>query len=108
MRIAVTSQNFKTVTGHAGKARRFLVYEVGADGALREVERLDLPKDMSIHETGPEAPHPLDGCDIVVTGSCGEGFPRKMARRNIRVFTTDLTDPAEAAEAAAASAQTVH
>jgi hypothetical protein len=30
MRIAVTSQNFRTVTGHAGRARRFIVSE--ADG----------------------------------------------------------------------------
>lgn len=42
MRIAVTSQNFKTVTGHAGKSRRFLIYEArpGAD----PVDRFDLPR----------------------------------------------------------------
>ena len=28
MRIAVASQNFRTVTGHAGKSRRFLVFDV--------------------------------------------------------------------------------
>ena len=28
MRIAVTSQNFKTITGHAGKSRRFLIYDL--------------------------------------------------------------------------------
>jgi len=27
MRIGVTSQNFRTITGHAGKTRRFLVFE---------------------------------------------------------------------------------
>jgi hypothetical protein len=27
MRIGVTSQNFRTITGHAGKTRRFLVYQ---------------------------------------------------------------------------------
>ena len=105
MRIAVTSQNFKTVTGHAGKTRRFLIYEVGRDDGAHEIDRLDLPKDQSIHETANDAPHPLDGCDWVVTGGCGEGFPRKMAKRNISVFVTDLTDPAEAA-LAAASGQT--
>jgi hypothetical protein len=26
MRIAVISQNFKTITGHAGKSRRFLIF----------------------------------------------------------------------------------
>ncbi|MEW8693532.1 MAG: nitrogen fixation protein, partial [Candidatus Thiodiazotropha endolucinida] len=27
MKIAVTSQNFRTITQHAGKTRRFLIYE---------------------------------------------------------------------------------
>ncbi len=102
MRIAVTSQNFKTVTGHAGKTRRFLIFETGDNGcAPHEIDRLDLSKEMSIHAAPPEAPHPLDGCDCIVTGGCGEGFPRKMARREISVFVTDLTDPAEAVQAAA-------
>jgi hypothetical protein len=58
MRIAVTSQNFKTITGHAGKTRRFLVYEtVGVESPV-EIERLDLPQEMSIHEYQGED-HPL-------------------------------------------------
>lgn len=49
MKVAVTSQNFRTVTGHAGKTWRFLVYE--AEGAkVREVRRLDLPREQSFHE----------------------------------------------------------
>ena len=36
MRIAVTSQNFRTVTGHAGKARRFLVFDVLNDRSITE------------------------------------------------------------------------
>jgi predicted Fe-Mo cluster-binding NifX family protein len=27
MKIAVTSQDFRTVTGHAGRARNFLIYD---------------------------------------------------------------------------------
>ncbi len=37
MKIGVTSQNFRTITGHAGKTRRFLVYEP-FQGKIREVE----------------------------------------------------------------------
>lgn len=67
MQIAVTSQNFRTVTGHAGKGRRFLIYEV--DGtSTTEVNRLDLPKEMSFHEFGGIA-HPLDGTAVLVTHS---------------------------------------
>ncbi len=38
MRIGVTSQNFRTITGHAGKTRRFLIFEQDATGALHEAE----------------------------------------------------------------------
>ena len=95
MRIAVTSQNFRTITGHAGKTRRFLVYEAeGAD--VREVQRLDLPKEQSFHELHGDAPHPIDGVDVLLTGSCGENFVARLARRGIRVVATGETDPVTA------------
>ena len=96
MKIAVTSQNFRTVTGHAGKTRRFLVLEADR-GEVREVERLDLPKEMSFHELHGDAPHPIDGVEVLVTGSCGEGLVRRMAQRGIRVVATSETDPVAAA-----------
>ena len=34
MKIAVTSQNFRTITPHAGTTRRFLVYEAAEGGEL--------------------------------------------------------------------------
>jgi predicted Fe-Mo cluster-binding NifX family protein len=95
MKIAVTSQNFRTVTGHAGKARRFLVFEADG-GEVREVERLDLPKEMSFHELQGDAPHPVDGVDVLVTGGCGQGFVTRLARRGIRVVATGEADPAVA------------
>lgn len=95
MRVAVTSQNFRTITGHAGKTRRFLVYE--ADGAeVREIDRLDLPKEQSFHELHGDAPHPIDGVDVLVTASCGDNFVVRMARRGIRVVATAEPDPVTA------------
>jgi hypothetical protein len=38
MRIAITSQNFRTVTGHAGRAGRFLVFEAAATRAAATAE----------------------------------------------------------------------
>ena len=98
MRVAVTSQNFRTITGHAGKTRRFIIYEADESGQPQEVERLDLPKEMSMH-AWPGGPHPIDVVDVLVTASCGEGFVRKMAARNIRVIRTSETDPVAAARA---------
>ena len=97
MKIAVTSQNFKTITGHAGKTRRFLVYSANEQGEWRESERIDLPKDMSMHEfRGAE--HPLDALDILITAGCGDGFVRKMSARGVRVVTTSETAPLKAVQ----------
>lgn len=101
MRIAVTSQNFRTITGHAGKTRRFLVYDAGADSEPAEVERLDLPKELSFHEFHGDGPHPVDGVDVIVTGGCGAGFSRRLAARGIRVVVTGETDPVTACRALA-------
>ncbi len=96
MKIAVTSQNFHTVTPHAGRTRRFLVYESAAGGEPVEVGRLDLPKELSMHEFHADSPHPLDAVDVVIAGSFGEGFAAGMEARGIVVVATELTDPIEA------------
>jgi predicted Fe-Mo cluster-binding NifX family protein len=93
MRFAVASQNFRTVTGHAGKTRRFLVFEATPDQAPREVERFDLPKAQSIHEFGGDGPHPLDSVAVVIAASAGEGFIRRMAARGVIAVVTDEADP---------------
>lgn len=101
MNIAVTSQNFRTITGHAGKTRRFLVFTGTTEGEWLETDRLDLPKDMSMHEF-KGGPHPVDVFDVLITESCGDGFIRKMSNRGIIVITTSETDPAKAVKTYAA------
>jgi predicted Fe-Mo cluster-binding NifX family protein len=98
MKIGVTSQNFRTITGHAGKTRRFLVYEAQQTTDFRELDRLDLPKEMSMHEFRGDR-HPLDDLDVLITGSCGEGFIRRMSERGVRVVATGETDPSTAVAA---------
>ncbi len=94
MRIAVTSQNFKTITGHAGKARRFLVFETDGSGEPQEVDRLDLPKELSVHEYHGED-HPLFGLGLqaLVTQGAGQGFVQRLARQGIAVHPTSESDP---------------
>jgi predicted Fe-Mo cluster-binding NifX family protein len=102
MRIAITSQNFKTITGHAGKTRRFLVYEADGIGPPREVERLDLPAGLSLHDYHGDD-HPLFalGLDALVTQGAGEGFRGRLARRGIQVHATSESDPLMAVQAVA-------
>jgi predicted Fe-Mo cluster-binding NifX family protein len=92
MKIAVTSQNHRTITGHAGKTRRFLVYTVDASGTPVEAEPLDLPKTMSLHEYHGDD-HPLFACDVLITAGCGENFRRRMAAHGVEVVATATTDP---------------
>lgn len=106
VKIAVTSQNFRTVTGHAGRARRFLIYDVGTDGNPVEVDRLDLPKELAMHDFHGDEAHPVDVVDVVISESFGDGFARRMGKRGIVAVTTENTDPVEAVKAYVAAAKT--
>ncbi len=91
MKIAVTSQNFKTITNHAGKARRFIIFNVSETGDIEELSRLDLPQEMAFHNfIGNE--HPLDGVDVLLSASFGMGFMNKMARRGIKASLVNNSD----------------
>lgn len=96
IRFAVTSQNFRTITGHAGKARRFILFEATGPDDIAEIGRLDLPIEMAMHGFDDRQSHPLDGVDLLLTGGAGDGFVMRMARRGIRVVRTGETDPVAA------------
>jgi predicted Fe-Mo cluster-binding NifX family protein len=95
MRIAVTSQNFKSVTGHAGKSRRFIIFEVGAPCDVPAVVWLDLPTKMSFHAFSGDK-HPLDDMDVILTANSNQGFVEKLTQRGIQVITCDESDPHKA------------
>lgn len=73
MKFAVASQNFRTITPHAGKTRCFLLFEAEPGMAPTETGRLDLPKDMAFHNFAG-GPHPLDVVDTVIAGSAAPGL----------------------------------
>ena len=98
MRIAVSSQNFRTITSHAGKTRRFILFEGDLGQEVTETGRLDMDKSMALHNFNGKD-HPLFDMDVVITGSCGEGFRRKLAQYQVEVVATSETDPANAAQA---------
>ena len=95
MKIAVSSQNFRTVTSHAGKARRFIVFALATPCTPREVERLDLPREFALHEYRA-LDHPLFAMDAEIPGSAGDGFVRRLGARGIEVVLTGETDPLQA------------
>ena len=98
MKIAIASQNRKIVTGHAGKCRRFWVYDI-EDGAVKDKQLLELPREQSFSEhRGPE-PHPLQGVRALITGGMGEGLMRRLAAMGTEGIVTPETDPDRAVAA---------
>jgi predicted Fe-Mo cluster-binding NifX family protein len=93
MKIAICSQNRREVTAHAGRCRRFWIYEVGAERSVLGREMLELPKTQAMHETAGDEAHPLDGVDVLISGGMGAGMRRKLAKRGVEPVTTSCTDP---------------
>ena len=95
MKIAVTSQNKKEVTGHAGRCRRFWLFEVEENEIIGR-ELLELAKEQSFHDMAPEIAAPLEGLDLLIVGGMGSGLRARLARKGIRVVVTDEKDPERA------------
>ncbi len=99
MKIAIATQDFAKVSGHAGQARQWLLYDLThhhANRLLPAPRRVDLDKDQVLHVFADDGPHPLDGIDVVVAASAGDGFIRHMRKRGADVLLTGETDPAVA------------
>ena len=99
MKIAIATKDFATVSSHAGQTRQWLVYDLTehrANQLLSAPLRVDLEKEQVLHVFDDNAPHPLDGVDIVVAASAGDGFIRHMKKRGTEVLLTGETDPAVA------------
>lgn len=96
MRIAVATSDFTKIAGHAGRARKWLIYAVDSDGNPAQPERLELAADAVFHYAEDGHPHALDGMDAVIAQSAGEGFLKHMGKRGIRPVLTAEDDPATA------------
>lgn len=95
MKIAITSQNFRTVTAHAGKARRFIIYDLPGTAPAQEIERLDLPREMCFHEFRGSR-HPIYDVDVLITGGAGAGLAQRLAMQGVHVVVCGETDPLQA------------
>jgi len=98
MRIAVATREFLEVSGHAGKTREWLIYDCAPGSPLPVPERITLEKAQLFHYFDDVGPHPLDGVDLVVAGSAGDGFLRHMAKRGAEVLLTGESEPQAALE----------
>jgi len=100
MKVAVVSEDFRSVSGPAGKARRFLLFEAQHGSRPRLEQYYQLPEHSpSYHDLhdDEETFHPIDGM-VLITAEAGDGFRERMARRKTQVHITTERDPHTAVE----------
>lgn len=98
MKIAVASQNRKSVTGHAGKCRKFWIFDIAASQITGKT-LLELPLEQSLHAHHEAQSHPLSGVQVLISGGMGDGLARRLARMGIEGLVTTETSPEHAVEA---------
>lgn len=92
IRIAVTSQNRKIITAHAGRCRKFWLFTI-EDNHIIDKQLLELAKEQSFHESSNSEPHPLDDIEVFITAGMGQGMVRRLVSKNIKGLVTQETDP---------------
>jgi predicted Fe-Mo cluster-binding NifX family protein len=95
MKIAIaTKDEWSQVSGHAGKARDWLIFDCEPGRPIIEPQRIQLSKEQLPHFFQDDGPHPLHGVEIVVAASAGDGFVRHMGKWGTQVLLTGEVDPA--------------
>jgi predicted Fe-Mo cluster-binding NifX family protein len=100
--VAITCQNRKEVSGHAGKCHNFFIYTID-DTKILSKELLELRKEEVLHEAfhNPEMagqPHPIFDVDIFLVGGIGIGAINKLKTHNVDTYIIRETNPDTAVE----------
>jgi predicted Fe-Mo cluster-binding NifX family protein len=93
-KIAISSQDQKTVTGHAGRCQNFFIYTVDQEGKF-EKEAVHYEKDNTLHEGihGTKGEHPLFDMDIILTLDLGQGAISVLETKGVRVYMIQEENP---------------
>jgi predicted Fe-Mo cluster-binding NifX family protein len=91
MKIAITSEDGRQVSGHAGHCRGFWLCTVDG-GGVRERVRVELEPGETFHAAQHRIPAALDGMNVLVAGGMGPGLRARLAAVGIAVIATDETD----------------
>lgn len=95
MQIAITSQNRKTITEHAGKCRNFWIYHLD-QGKVASKELVELAIDQSLHASHHELADPLLAINVLITRSMGSGLYHRLKQQGILPIVTTEESPEEA------------
>lgn len=95
LRVAICSQNRKTITEHAGKCRKFWIYDI-RQGEVIGKTLLELPIEQALHSASADEPHPLDDVHALIAASMGSGLQQRLRQRGIYGIVTEESDPDQA------------
>ncbi|SDI69194.1 NifB/NifX family molybdenum-iron cluster-binding protein [Pseudomonas panipatensis] len=88
--IAVASQNATTVTAHAGRCRRFLLF--GRHGH-RVLDEIELAPEQILQLASLDERHPLAQIRVLISRGIGEHLSRRLGKRGVDVYLTHLASP---------------
>ena len=97
LKVAITAQNRKTVSSHAGACRNYFIYTINDDGSY-EKELLELEKNellrYTFHDDNSENPQNIIfKMDVILTGGIGQGAVKRLAQQNVMARIIKETDP---------------
>lgn len=93
MNIAVSTTDGKTICGHLGKCKDFIIYET--DGKEIKSKRLLSSGGACPGHSGAGKHNvsPFDGCHAVITQGMGQGMLNGLMQAGIQPVITDQSDP---------------
>jgi predicted Fe-Mo cluster-binding NifX family protein len=97
LKIAVCSKDFTHVSGHAGQAKHWLLFEREGEGDW-QVAEIALSKAQTFHHFKDNGLHPLDGISALIAISAGESFLKRMRGSGIDAVLTAEADPYKAVQ----------
>ncbi len=99
--VAVTFQNKKTISSHAGKCRNYLIYTIN-NSIIESKKVLELTINETLHSyfhnENSSKRHILFESDILLTKGIGTGAIEKLAKNGVACYKIEEDDPDYAVE----------
>jgi predicted Fe-Mo cluster-binding NifX family protein len=95
LQIAVCSQDTSTVTGHAGKCRKFFLFQI-QDGKVMDKSLVEISEDETFHAGGHRLPVKLSGIKVLISGGMGQRLFHRLEEMAVEGYITQEKEPQQA------------
>lgn len=92
MQIAITSQNRRTITEHAGKCRNFWLYDIENE-QIAGKRLVELAMEESFHASHSGLPGALSGIKVLITAGMGGKLFRRLIDLEVQPLLACEEDP---------------